>query len=490
MPPKVILMTPPGEVIGGGLFHTSSVVPPLGLGYLAASVDKMKFDVKVMDAIAGRLKLGHACDVLAEERPDIVGVTFTTENRFDAFDLMRSVKKILPRTTIISGGPHSSLAPDDTLSGIPELDFIVRGEGEITFPELLAAISGGSVKDIDGISYRSNGRITHNRPRAFIEDIDSIPFPDYSRIDLERYGFTLNIPGKGRRRAATIITSRGCPFGCSFCATSKIWGKRCRFRSTKNIMDEILFLINRYDLDSFWILDDTFTVNRKNVERFCNEILDKGLDISWYCSIRVDAVDKDLLGLMKKAGMVFTTFGIESGSERIVNDVIGKSITIQKGRQVSEWCNELGIKRRIFFMLSFPEETREEFETTLSLIRELGGDTTLSVLRVYPGTNIESIAKTKGILPEDFSWTDNDNKYTFLRFLMGNSPVFLDEFSWFQIFKYLFMWSGSGQSYLNPFALIPALVREIKSPKDIYKLCMLGSAFLSYKCDRIFKRRQ
>lgn len=482
---KIILMTPPGGVLGEGLFHTSSVVPPLGLGYLSAAIDKSKYEVKVIDACAPKITLREACRILATEKPDVIGVTFSTEKRFDAFDLIRAAKRILPHTVIVTGGPHSSLTPEDTLNGIPEIDFIVRGEGEVTFPALLEALDRGGIESVDGISYRLGGNVTHNKERGYIADLDTIPFPDYSQIDLAKYDFTLNVPGKGRRRAATLLANRGCPYGCSFCATSKLWGKRCRARSTGNIIGEMSFLMDKYGIDAFWILDDTFTVNKKHVHEFCSEVLKRGWDISWYCSIRVDNIDKETLALMKKAGMVFVTYGIESGSERIIEEVIGKGITIGKAKQVDVWIKELGIGRRIFFMLSFPDETKEEFGLSLSLIKELGGDTTLSVLRIYPGTSIETLAKERGILPKDFSWTKDDNEFTFLRFLMGNSPVFLDKFGWFQIFKYLFQWSESGQGYLKPFALIPALLREIKTPRDIYKMFLLGSAYLSYKYDKM-----
>jgi len=130
-------------------------------------------------------------------------------------------------------------------------------------------------------------------------------------------------------------------------------------------------------------------------------------------------------------------------------------------------------------MFSFPDETTQEFRKTLTLIKELGGDTTLSLLRIYPGTRIEEIAKGRGILPKDFNWTKDDNELTCLKFLMGDIPVFRDRFGWFQIFRYLFLWSGSGQSYLNPVVLIPSLLRDIGTPKDFYKMILLGLAFLS-----------
>lgn len=487
MLPKIMLLTPPGRVLREGIFHTATAVPPLGLGYLAAVLDKNKFNTRVVDAFAQKMTFKNTCALLENEKPEIVGVTFTTEKRFDAFALIRAIRKILPSTTIIAGGPHSSLAAEDTLRGIPEIDFIVRGEGEVTFPELVGSLDGGKITQIDGISYRSGNDIIHNKERDFIEDLDMVPFPDYSQIDLNRYDFTLNVPEKGKKKAASIIANRGCPYGCSFCATTKMWGKRFRARSVTNIINEIAFLMKKYNIDCFWILDDTFTVDKRKVEEFCNEILQRNWGINWYCSIRVDTVDKGLLKLMKKAGLAFVTYGIESGSERIVKEVIGKRITIEKGKQVSEWCKELDIKRRIFFMFSFPDETKEEFALSLSLIKELGGDTTLSVLRIYPGTRIEALAKERGILPKDFSWTKDDNEFTFLRFLMGNSPIFLDKFSWFHVFKYLFMWSDMGQGYLKPYSLIPELLKEIKSFKDVYKLCMLGTAFLAYKFEKLIK---
>lgn len=488
MPQKVILLTPPGDELAKGLFHAATCVPPLGLGYLASSVNRGRYDIKILDAVGEKMDIKKTLSFLEEERPDVAGVTFTTEKRFDGFRLIREIDRKLPQTTIIAGGAHCSLAPNDTLEGIPQIDFIVRGEGETTFPELLDAIHNGNMPKVDGISYRKNGVVINNKERALIQDLDSIAFPDYSLIDLDKYSLTLNIPGQESRRAATIIANRGCPFGCSFCATSKLWGKIFRARSVQNIISEMEFLRKKYQIDTFWILDDTFTVNIDKVRQFCTYLLEYKWNIKWYSSIRVDNMDKETLALMRDAGMVFVTYGIESGSERIIKEVIGKGITLEKGKRVTEWCKELRISSRIFFMFSFPGETKQEFEKTLTLIKELRADTTLSLLRIYPGTKIEAIAKERGILPKDFSWTKNDNELTCLRFLMGDVPVFRDKFGWFQIFRYLFLWAGSGQSYLNPFALIPCLLRDIRTPKDFYKMMLLGLAFLSVLFEKFVKK--
>ena len=488
MKKKITLLTPPGDELAKGLFHSATNVPPLGLGYLASSLDREKYDVKIIDASGQGMDLKKALELLKAEKPDVAGVTFTTEKRFDAFRLIRGIKKTLPETVIVTGGPHCSLASQDTLEGIPEIDFIVRGEGEKTFSELLDSLEKGGVENVEGISYRKDGVPVDNKDRALIQDLDSIAFPDYSLIDLDNYPFTLNIPGEGKRRAATLIANRGCPFGCSFCATTKLWGKRFRARSLDNVIREMSALREKYKIDTFWILDDTFTVDLKKVRDFCNYVIDNNWNIKWYASIRVDNMDKETLALMKKAGLVFTTYGIESGSERIIQEVIGKGITLDKGRRVTEYCKELGISRRIFFMFSFPDETKQEFKKTLDLIKELEGDTTLSLLRIYPGTKIEDIAKKRGILPKDFSWTKDDNALTCLRFLMGDIPVFRDKFGWFRIFRYLFLWTGSGQSYLNPFRLIPSLIRDIKTPKDFYKMILLGLAFVSVVIEKSVKK--
>ncbi len=325
---KILLLIPPGGYYAER-WKKGSLMPSLGICYIASVLEKSGHKVQIIDAYVEGIKLKDLLSKISAIKPDITGITFTTENRFQAFDLMKGIKKILPNTLICAGGPHVTLATDDTLTHIKELDFIIRGEGEETIVELADAISEKkSFEHIKGLSYKSNNKIHHNPNRPLIADLNTVPFPAWHLVPWEKYNFKLDVPGRGELRTANMMTSRGCPFGCNFCASTKVWGRSCRMRSADNIIKEISLLKEKYNIEALWIFDDTFTVSKKRVEEFCHKLIEKKWNLSWFCEVRVDTVDRELLTLMKKSGCYSIGFGVESGSQRILDEVIGKRISL------------------------------------------------------------------------------------------------------------------------------------------------------------------
>ena len=253
-------------------------------------------------------------------------------------------------------------------------------------------------------------------------------------------------------------------------------------RSVDNIIDEIELLRNKYKVKAIWIFDDTFTVSKQRVMEFCNRILEKKWDLSWFCEARVDTVDRELLTLMKKSGCYSIGFGVESGSQRILDEVIGKNISLDQVKETANICKELGIISNPFFIFSHPGEEREDIEKTMDMIRNWPqpSSISLSLLHVYPGTSLEKIAKEKGIVPEDFSWTrENDNRVTILPTAQGHVPIFIDKLSLKQLSEYLFEWRER-QGYVL-WKKIPEAVLSIRSPKDISRYFSIFRGYLRHK---------
>ncbi len=475
---KTLLMVPPGgyyaERWAGGV-----LMPSLGIGYLAATIEQAGFPVQILDAHVHALQPEAIMTHLQDYHPDIIGLTFTTENRFEAFRTARIIKTILPASHLTAGGPHASLAAEDTLEGIAEFDSIVIGEGENTFLELLAAVSAGSkyLSNVNGIAYRTEtGAIVVNPPRSRIEDLNQIPFPARHLFPPpDVYNFRFNVPGHGTKRFSNIMTSRGCPCACNFCATPKVWGRHVRMRSPENIIAEIDQMVEMGQTEALWFFDDTFNTSPRRVEQFCGLLKDRGYHLPWFCEIRVDNMSKSLLETMRDAGCYTIGFGVESGSQRILDEIIQKNLKLQKVRELYQWCRELNVIANPFFILSHPTETWEEAQETLDLIREFkeGAHVSMAFLHVYPGTDLEKTARENGTLPVDFRWYhENRTDVKTLPSAQGNVPIFTDKLSWSQLSDILFEWA-SMQNY-SVWRKIPKVLKSIRSIDDLKRYATMG----------------
>jgi len=246
---KVQLIIPPGGYLAER-WSKGSTMPPLGLLYIGAVLEKEGIDVRIVPADMKNMSWGDIKQDILDYEPDIIGVTSTTENRFQSFNLVKLAKKIFPQAMAIMGGPHASMAAEDCLAHIPELDLVVRGEGEETMTELCRWHQEGKDLDaldsISGISFRIDGKVKSNPARPLIKDLDSLPYPAFHLVAFEDYNFTFPVPGQGELPSVNIMSSRGCPFKCNFCATPINWGRNVRMRSPENVVDEIEGLIERY----------------------------------------------------------------------------------------------------------------------------------------------------------------------------------------------------------------------------------------------------
>ena len=486
---KILLILPSFRYMNEKYYEA----PPLGLGYLAAVLQRRGAQVKIIDVQIERISQKELSERVREYAPNLIGVSIVTEARHSAAQSIKQFRKILPDALIIAGGPHPSLTPQDTLEKIPELDLIVKGEGEETISDVFSFLIGEKNLDsILGISYRKDGKIIHNPARPPIEDLDKVPFPARDLFPLNKYFCEKDIPGKKRKRFATMISSRGCSMSCIFCATSMVWGKKITYRSIPNMIEEISFLMNNYGIGGISIEDDSFSITPSRVEKFCKELIDKKIDISWICCLRVDILTKDLLELMKQAGCFHIVFGAESGNDHILKNVLKKSITKQQIWNVSKWCEELGIYTEREFLISIPTETYEMAMDTIDFMQKLdknfGGQSDLNVLRIYPGTEVERLAVQKGIIPKDFSWMDSRKAKTFtFPSTLGDAPIFLDKMTWAEISAIIFQWVRNTDYPIH--RKVWAAVKDIRSLRDIVNLTVAGFNFLRYKINLFMKNK-
>jgi len=497
---KIRLFVPPGGYFAERWSKGSSM-PPLGLLYIGAVLEKEGADVGIVPADVLGLKERGVASRIREERPDIVGVTSTTENRFQSFKLIRLARKAHPGALTVMGGPHASMAAEDTLAHIPELDLIVRGEGEITTLELFRAFekAGGDrerlrplLSGIDGISYRdADGRVVTNPPRAPVLDLDALPFPAFHLVPFEKYNFRIEVPGRGPLQAVNIMASRGCPFDCNFCATPINWGRHVRMRSPENVVREIEEHVRERGARVIFFYDDTFNANPKRVERICDLILERKLDIFWRAEVRLDLIDRPLLEKMKRAGLFHISFGIEAGSERVRREVIHKRIELGDFHNLVGWCLELGIIPNVFFIFSHPTETWEEAQETVSIIERYRGrvEASVAVLHVYPGTPLEKTAFETGLLPRDFTWTKRYRSgIVTLPTAQGDVPLFLDKLSWAQTSELLFRWSMSGGN-VSLLRKAPRALRHIRSFGELRRYAIMAFVLIKLKVRKLFGKQ-
>lgn len=344
---------------------------------------------------------------LASLRPRIVGISSKVVDIPSTVMLANIVRQVLPETPVIVGGPSASTCADHLLRD-RAIDFLVLGEGEETIAELAEAILSGTVErrrpSIRGIGYRGpDGGFVANEPRPLIEDLDTIPFPDRDALFMVRKDGTREYLREGR----DVLTSRGCPYRCTFCCAYRAWGTRKpRLRSIGNIMAELEFLVREHGQRDFIFWDDLFTADRKRVVAICEEIVRRNLDVTWLCLSRLNTIDEELLGLMKSAGCRELQIGIESGNDRMLA-LMKKGITRKMIFDKAPLLARAGIPVRIFLIIGFPTETREEMDDTLRLIEELRpAHVDLSLFCPYPGTELHRDLLHRGQLGADFMKSD------------------------------------------------------------------------------------
>jgi anaerobic magnesium-protoporphyrin IX monomethyl ester cyclase len=380
--------------------------PPLGLLWIAAALERGGYAVAIYDE---QVAAEDFDDFLAATRPRLALLSGTSHGRFRAFEYAAAIKRFDPSITVAYGGPHASFVAAETLARVPDVDLIGHGEGEDTCLELAAwKIPGGGrpgdLHKVKGITYRENGGPATTPPRERLADLDSLPLPARHLVPMGRYRLKmdlLDVPG------TILMTSRGCPICCAFCSESFFFGKRYYTRGARSIVDEVEQLMTRYGVRGLVIFDSTFSLKRKHVEGFCDELERRRTDVPWQCQVRVDTVDKALLARMREAGCYTICFGVESGDQEVL-DNISKGITPGRALDVMRWAEELGLYTKVSFSLGHPGETYEQAKKTNKFARRYARYMTFRGynpgIRIYPGTGVEAYARERGLMPAGFDW--------------------------------------------------------------------------------------
>lgn len=418
MKTKVLLITPFLTLYED---DPAGISPPLGLAYLASSLESLNIPVKVFDIAAEginqkkevgkkiRYGLGEEEIItrIREEKPLIVGISCqSTLHAKDAHEVAKIVKKANLKILVVMGGAHPSAVPEEVLHD-KNVDLVVRGEGEITFGEIVKSFSQKSdLSKIKGVSWKKGKRIIHNLQRSYIKDLDTIPFPAryllpmaiYFREAAKSTSYTMG------KKVMTMVTSRGCPGNCIYCAVKAVWGREWRGRSAKNVVDEIELLIKEYRADEVHFLDDSISVDKKRLESICDEIIRRKLKIKWTTpnGIAIWLLDKDLLLKMKKAGCYRLTFGLESGNKEILSNFIGKNYDYSKAKEMIRFASKIGLWTIGTFIVGFPFETREQINDTINFA--VSTDLDMAVFYIanpFPGTKMYEIYEKEKLLPKE-----------------------------------------------------------------------------------------
>jgi len=385
--------------------------PSLGLGYLAAVLEQRGHRAAIFDfGLDPRRPLAdEVADVLAFQ-PDLIGLTSMT-SAYHSVEQTIELLRAGTQATLVIGGPHATVFPERTLREQPALDYLVFGEGEETLLELVDVVEGRrAAESVAGLCFRRAGEVVRNAERPLIRDLDALPLPARHLFQLERYP----LYGPDGERMLTVLSSRGCPFNCSYCFKG-IVGRTYRQRSPDSLIAELKLLIRTYAIRSFYFIDDLFALDLKRLDALLERILQEKLDIAWQCLARVDRVNPEVLRKMAAAGCRQIHYGIESGNQAIL-DQIGKRITLTQVEQAVRWTAAAGIRAKGYFMLGLPGDTEETMQQTIDFAGRLDlDDAMFSLTTPFPGTRLwdELVARRpETAWNQDFSKAFYYNSYT------------------------------------------------------------------------------
>ena len=443
--------------------------PHLGIAYLAAVSERRGDQVAVFDQDVEEVRL---TDFVRDFQPDIVGIGTNTPQVKQGWLCAREVKSVLPDIVTVQGGPHVSALPEESAAR-PEVDIVVRGEGEETWIDLCSTLESVKAGNPDfksrdlldpankildrvlGVTYQTTeGKIRHTHERPAVADLDALPFPAYKYFKMDRYSsLQPAMDAIERGKSFSMMTSRGCPYRCTFCSQS-VMAEKWRARSPENVVKEVRHLVEEWGAQEIGILDDSANIDRKRIRVMSELLIKEGLNhVPWIMinGIRANLADEDLLGLMKQAGCKRVAFGVETGDEDIL-DSIDKRVTHDQIRQAFKNAKKVGLETVGFFIIGLPGDNEETMEKTIRFACELDPlVANFSMMTPYPGTKVwEQVHRNGGrMLVKD--WQD----YVFFegkaRYEMGETTAEVQERKWKEAYR---------RFYLRPHRILMTLQRE------------------------------
>lgn len=400
---KILLINPPIDnmIIADNpafIDEERGFSPPLGLLYIAAYIRQYSQNVtEILDMPVENIGYGELDDFIRKKAPDVVGVTTMTFTLIDVLKTIKIVKAVSKDIKVVLGGPHVTIYPLETIR-LPEVDFIVRREGEVTFLKLLNNLDNeNALKHIRGIVYKdSSGEVVDTGLNDFINDLNILPFPARDLLPYKKYTSVLS----RYEFSTTMFTSRGCPFQCAFCDRPHM-GKRFRMRSAINVVDEMQSCSD-LGIKEILIYDDTFTVDRKRVIDICNEIIRRGLNVSWDIRARVDTIDRDMLDKLKEAHCERIHYGVESGTEKILK-VLNKGVSLKQIEEAFRLTKKAGLATLAYFMIGSPTETKSDILKTIKFAKKLNPDYVhITITTPFPATNLYKSALEEKVITTDY----------------------------------------------------------------------------------------
>ncbi len=383
-----------------------TIWPQTSLAYIAATVKNSGHSVDIIDCIADNIDWGRCRKILEETKPDYI-ITNPISSIVTNDLYVTYLGKTIGSSTI-AVGPHVTALPKESLNEYPSLDFVVMGEAEITVPELINCLERkGNLESVDGIAFRDGRGAVITKKRELISNLDDLPLPLHELLPIKKH----RLPYIGKNYTF-VLSSRGCPYLCTFCRQPIMWERQVRTRSAKSIFQELQY-IEKIGINNFMFHSDTFSINRHVVIDLCKMVVDSKMKLRWCCNSRVDTVDEEMLCWMKRAGCWLINYGIETASDEILKNVKkGGVATVAKAYDIVKLTKKAGIKVWGYFIIGLPGETKETIEETIKMAKRLPFEiVNFAVGTPYPGTEFYKEAKEKGWL-ESKSWEDFDQNYS------------------------------------------------------------------------------
>jgi anaerobic magnesium-protoporphyrin IX monomethyl ester cyclase len=375
-------------------------LPPLGLAYVAAVLEKNGFQVEIYDNYLLERPIEEVKSEIKKRSPEIVGITCNSLSYERSVEMAKAVKEASPSSHVVVGGPHASYMPQ-TLLQHPEIDYVVIGEGEQAMLQLASSIKKSEeatvVARIPGVACKINGEMIKTAPQ-FISNLDEIPFPARHLLPMRMYNRELSY--LSMKPVDTMSVHRGCPYRCAYCETRELWGSACRAFSPQRVIDEIQHMTETYGTKGIYFVGDNFTINKKRTSELCRLIKSNKIDSKWTCETRADLINKELLTEMKSAGCQTIFFGVESGSPRI-QQKLNKGVDLQEVVKAFELCRQVGVQTVTSFMLGIPGETVEDMNETFRFSQKLKADwCQFNIYIACPGSQLYDEVISKDLYDE------------------------------------------------------------------------------------------
>lgn len=425
---KIMLIFPPSSSLTS---WEPMVTPPMGMAYLGAAVRKAGYEVKLLDTVCEDaycetrlndhicrygLPYHHIVEKVKAFDPQVVGLSCIFSNQWPALrDIAMRLRAQLPGLIIVAGGAHPTFLPVRSMEDAP-LDYIIKGEGEQSFVDLLDRLKlDKPIDQVDGLVWREGDQIRENPKTGYIKDLDSIPFPAYDLLPMEKY-FKYALPmsyGFLSARNVPMVTSRGCPHKCSFCSSTNLWGNRFRMRSPENVLEEMDWLVDTYGIREIKFQDDNLTAGRDRARKIFQAMIDRPWHLHWNTpnGIATWTLDEEIISLAKRSGCYSLTMAIESGDQEVIDKIVKKPIKLENVIKVNDIMKKNRIHRSAYFIIGFPGETREQIQNTIDLGRKLKLDArAVFIYNPLPGSELFEECVRRGYVTEE-SFFETGNQY-------------------------------------------------------------------------------